>query len=597
MPRRAGEPKETIAVAASFTAEPIEDYLRFWMEELDFEFRIEFAPYNQVFQQLLDPQSLVSANGEGINVLLLRLEDWLRHDDDRERELVLKSHVQDLRLALDVASQRSATPYLIVLCPASTAAVADAELLAVLDSLEELLAFGLEGAPNIHLVKSSDLERLYPVEKYYQEHSDAETHIPYTPACFSSIATMIARRIYGMRSDPYKVIVLDCDYTLWKGVCGEDGAMGIKVEPPWRFLQEFMVAQHDAGMLICLCSKNNEADVLAVFDLVSDLPLKRGHITSYRLNWNAKSENIRSLSRELGLGLDAFIFIDDNPVECAEMAAHCPEVLTLQLPPEPQAIEAFLTSVWAFDHWKTTAEDRNRTVLYRQDLQRALARKQSLTLDNFFARLELRVNVTRMMPHHVGRASDLTRRTNQFNFQSIRRSEGELERLRRMRELDCFVVDVTDRFGSYGIVGLMVFEKVPGALSVDTFLLSCRALGKGVEHRMLAKLAEIAKEKEVDRVEVRFIPTERNRPAYDFLESVGSGLRTGDNKGFVYTFPAEEILSLAVHTHSGELGRPVQCSSGIASESKKSRAPLNSTVKSAVSVDSRYPSEQTSTDG
>ena len=130
------------------------------------------------------------------------------------------------------------------------------------------------------------------------------------------------------------MIVLDCDNTLWKGVCGEDGPLGIEITPPYRALQEFMVGQANAGRLLCLCSKNNESDVLDVFEQRTDMLLREEHFVSRRINWNSKSDNLQSLARELNLGLESFIFVDDNPVECADVEINCPGVLTLQLPTE-----------------------------------------------------------------------------------------------------------------------------------------------------------------------------------------------------------------------------------------------------------------------
>src|SRR5437762_6527074 len=135
---------------------------------------------------------------------------------------------------------------------------------------------------------------------------------------------------------PYKVVVLDCDHTLWKGVCGEDGPAGIAVTAPHQFLQRFVLEQMQRGALICLCSKNNEADVFAVFDERSDMVLNRRHLAGWRINWNSKSENLKSLAAEMNLPLGSFILIDDNPVECAEVKANCPGVLTLQLPQESE---------------------------------------------------------------------------------------------------------------------------------------------------------------------------------------------------------------------------------------------------------------------
>ena len=174
--------------------------------------------------------------------------------------------------------------------------------------------------------------------------------VPYTPVFFTALATMIARRFHALQRAPHKVIVLDCDQTLWGGVCGEDGPQGnLPRRCRRKALQEFMRAQHAAGRLLAVCSKNSEEDVREVFAQRLDMPLRHEHFATWRVNWSPKSENIKSMAKELNLGLDSFIFVDDNPVECAEVEANCPGVLTLQLPENPAEIPQFLKHCWAFD--------------------------------------------------------------------------------------------------------------------------------------------------------------------------------------------------------------------------------------------------------
>ena len=165
---------------------------------------------------------------------------------------------------------------------------------------------------------------LYPVPDYYDPHGDELGHIPYTPAFYAALGTAVARKIHALRRAPYKAIVLDCDGTLWDGVCGEDGPEGVSLDPPRRFLQEFMLAQRDAGMLLCLSSKNNEQDVLETFRANPRMPLQPEHFVARRINWEPKSAHLVSLAGELNLGLDSFIFVDDNPTECAELAGPLP---------------------------------------------------------------------------------------------------------------------------------------------------------------------------------------------------------------------------------------------------------------------------------
>src|SRR6185503_20000636 len=206
-------------------------------------------------------------------------------------------------------------------------------------------------------------------------------------------------------------------------VCGEDGPRGINLDPPRKTLQEFLRRQHDSGQLLCLCSKNNEEDVRDVFQCRPEMPLRSEHFVARRVNWRSKSENLRSLAAELKVGLDSFVFIDDNPMECAEVEANCPEVLCLQLPEDPALIPQFLKHLWVFDHLKLTAEDKKRAVLYHQNHQREQFQAQSLNLADFMAGLNLRLQIEEVKPDQLARIAQLTQRTNQFNFTTRRRSD------------------------------------------------------------------------------------------------------------------------------------------------------------------------------
>lgn len=301
--------------------------------------------------------------------------------------------------------------------------------------------------------------------------------------------------------------MLDCDETLWRGVCTEDGPLGLSIDAPHQALQVFMVARQQAGMLLCLCSKNREADVFSVFEQRTDMPLKREHLVSWRINWRPKSENLKSLAEELDLGLSSFIFLDDSPLECAEVRAHCPAVTTLQLPGDSDRIPQFLDYVWAFDQLKTTREDQQRTSYYQQNLQRDCWRREALTFADFLAGLELKIEISAMTASQLPRVSQLTQRTNQFNFTTIRRTEAEVRHVCESGPLESLVVKVKDRFGDYGLVGVILFESLADTIRVDTFLLSCRALGRGVKHRMLVHLGQIAAERQLKSIEIPYIPT------------------------------------------------------------------------------------------
>jgi FkbH-like protein/FkbM family methyltransferase len=449
----------------------------------------------------------------------------LRESPASETYDKVERNVHELISALKSLDQRSQTPHLIFLCPASPVAAQSLDQQLLFRQMEQRLGSELDGLSNVRVVRSAELLSAYPVASFYDPHGDQLGHIPYTSSFFTALGTLIARKYQALCRDPYKVVVLDCDQTLWDGFCGEHEAPGIEIDPPRQTLQEFMVGQHEAGMILCLCSKNNEKDVIDVFESHPEMPLKRHHILSWQINWRPKSESIKALAYDLQLGLDSFIFIDDDPIECAEVQALCPEVLTLQLPTEAADIPKFLEHVWAFDHRKVSEEDKQRTRLYQQNKTREDSRQASLTLGSFLRGLGLQIRISEIAPQHLTRVAQLTQRTNQLNFTTIRRSEAQVQQVIQSGTLECLVVEVSDRFGDYGLVGLIFFKSVSEAVAVDTFLLSCRALGKGVEHRMLAKLGEIAAERALIRVDVPFLPSGSNQLALDFLNDVSSEFR------------------------------------------------------------------------
>ena len=269
------------------------------------------------------------------NIYALRKER-IKNSDNRahhvgERENALQRSTEEFCTAIESFMKNSNIPMVVGICPRTTNAEKDSILSVILNQTEGNLLSAVSKIPNVYTIDSNAFINRYPVDEVFDPDSYELGHIPYTSEFYASIGTTVFRMFFNLINKPYKVIALDCDNTLWKGVCGEDGAEGIKLSPPFLALQNFIVEQMKAGMLICLCSKNNEEDVFDVFDKRDDMKLKREHLVSWRTNWNMKSENLKSLAKELNLGLDSFIFIDDNPVECADIKINCPEVLTLQL--------------------------------------------------------------------------------------------------------------------------------------------------------------------------------------------------------------------------------------------------------------------------
>jgi len=451
-----------------------------------------------VLQECLDPTSESGQNGAGgLNVFLIRPSD-------------LGDALTETGQAIASLAARSSATQLVMLCPDQTP-VAD------LSTLTTPLA----GLANVALVTDEQLAALYPVGEIFDPESDASGHIPYTETIFVAAATGIVRTLSLRSRPPVKVLALDADNTIWGGVCGEDGTSGIRLEGPYLALREFALAKRREGLLLVLVSKNREADVDRVFaDRADDLLLTKADFSGWKVNWNPKSQSLRELAAELNLGLDSFVFLDDNPAEIGEVTANAPGVLALTLPENADEFPAFLAHLWPLDTLPATAEDAARAEFYRQESERRDLRAAAPTFADFLRGLNLQIEITETTAEDLPRVAQLTKRTNQFNANPLRLSEGELAD-KIAAGATCLSVRVSDRFGDYGLVGAMLQGPVSGeTLSSDLFLLSCRAMGKGVERVMLKTLAERALAAGAKTLSITFTETDRNEPVRRFFEGL-----------------------------------------------------------------------------
>jgi FkbH-like protein len=530
-----------IVIAATFVAEPLEVPLAWLLREAGLAETLVFAPYNQVFQQLLDPDSVTASNAAGVNVLLIRLEDFIRDEADTTRAAAIleRAAAELLDVLTEHTRRANGTTLLAILAPTPQST---AQLDALLVQLSEAALQHARTLNGLKLLQDSELADLSGPDRTDAARNNL-AHIPYTDEYFAAIALAITRKIHAVKVPAAKVLVLDCDNTIWSGVVGEDGIDGVLISPPFLALQEFAVAQHAKGVLVCLASKNVDSDVLQLFEQRADMHLRLDHVVAHRINWEPKASNVRSLATELNLGLDAFVFLDDNPVECAQMRAALPQVVTLQLPPEPQ-IADFLAHLWCFDKLTVTAEDAVRTQMYRQNSARLAMESTVGDIAQFISALEIKIDIATPGRDEWARVGQLTQRTNQFNTTTRRRTDQAVMAL-EAEGVRVFRVRVSDRFGDYGLVGALFVAQSESGLTVDNFLLSCRVLGRGVEHAMLRHVGELALSHGLDCVSVLFAPTTRNIPAHAFLNSVAAQYAEPTADGVVYRIPAREAANLA----------------------------------------------------
>ncbi|MCG8569095.1 MAG: HAD-IIIC family phosphatase [Spirochaetes bacterium] len=549
--------KDNIVVTSMFHFEPLLDGLNFWKNKLNYSLDFTLAQYNQVFQELLNPASLLRSNEKGMNVLLIRFEDWFHYYENKEQhEKTIKTNTES-RADIDYLNKtfqyfmESLKTYLtesncytyIIICPTSHIYHYNLTWCNLFSQMEEQLLNLTKENDSIDGIRSSEFHHIYQTKNIFEPVKNQLGHIPFTNEFFYFLGTLIIRRYFSLNSHPYKVFVLDCDNTLWEGICGEQKPNELKITKRFTKFQKFLLDQKNQGKLLTLCSKNIEKDVQRVFDQNPSMLLKEKDIVDSKINWQPKSENILELADCLNLNPDSFIFFDDNPVECAEVKTKCPEVFTINFSAEEEKLEQILNHYWIFDASSPTKEDANRTALYQANINREKEQKQSNSFEDFLNNLNLQINIKPMTENEMSRVSQLTKRTNQFNFTTIRRNINDIKKLSSTND-HCLTVHVSDRFGVYGLVGVIIYKKEETVLKIDTFLLSCRVLGRGVEHKMISELSKIAAQDHLAEILVPYVKTEKNQSAQIFLETIGAKYQTIDHQDVYYHLPAKKFKNL-----------------------------------------------------
>ena len=495
--------KLAVSIGASFTADPLSLFVPFWSDLLGRSVRFDIVPPAELFQQLLTPGAILHGDGRAPVFLLIRWHDLVtgnNGDDD------------GAQMARELASAIHAAPghYTVILCPDEKHHYGAAD---------KVFTKSLEGAANARILSAREVFTLYGIGLPFDTDADEIAHTPYTMEAFAALSGAILRRAIGAQRKPIKLIAVDCDNTLWRGVVGEDGVDELHIDAGNFALQEMLGRQAESGCILVLLSKNDQHDVDRVFQTRRDMVLQREHVLAKGINWRAKSENLIEIAERLRVGEDAILFLDDNPVEIAEMQAALPDICAIQTPVESEALRLFAHHFWPFDAVPATQEDAARVKMYREEAVRADERRAAPSLQSFLASLELEIDIFKAGPSDITRLAQLTQRTNQFNINLKRLAEAGLTECAEQQGNHVFGVRVKDRFGDYGIVGLIGASSNGAMVSAELFMLSCRALGRGVEHAMAAHLGALAVSLGCMHVRFDWKHGPRNEPARAFLET------------------------------------------------------------------------------
>ncbi len=335
------------------------------------------------------------------------------------------------------------------------------------------------------------------------------------------IAEQLSSAIAAVSGKRAKCLILDLDNVLWGGIIGEDGFDRIELNndgqgKAWFDFQKVILKLHQSGIMLAICSKNNEDEALAVIDQHPSMVLRLDNFSARRINWQNKATNLQELAGELNLGLDSFVFLDDSPYEREYVRSILPQVQVPDLPNDPANYADFLARLPYFETFQVTTEDHQRGVLYKQEQERKQIEKTSKSHLDFLHCLKTTVRVKPINNFNLPRASQLTQRTNQFNLTTKRYSEAELLNLSKQQDWRILVLSASDRLGDLGIVAIAMVKLANGVAVLDSFLVSCRVLGRGIEQAFLALVLKTAKESDANSLQAQFIASEKNTVAKTF---------------------------------------------------------------------------------
>lgn len=336
-----------------------------------------------------------------------------------------------------------------------------------------------------------------------------------------------------------KALVVDLDNTLWGGVIGEDGIHGIKLSAEYsgagyQALQRAMLDLSRKGILLAICSKNNPEDAMEALEHHPDMLLRPQHFAAMRINWNDKAQNLREIAAELNIGIDSLAFLDDNPAERESVRATLPEVTVIDLPKDPIDYAAALRDCPVFERLALSQEDQERTALYAAERESSHAAQTFTSTEDFFRFLDQEAEVAPVGPATLARVAQLTQKTNQFNLTTRRYTEQQIAELAAGPGTQVTSIRVRDRYGDHGLVGVAITRDRGADCEIDTFLLSCRVIGRTVETALLAHLAEQARSRGRNRLLGRFLPTRKNAPARDFYSQNGFQPQPQDGEGSLW---------------------------------------------------------------
>jgi len=503
----------------------------------NFEIRVHTSGFNQYRQEIIDPESQLYRHSPDVVFLSVDLftltEDIIYSNADNLSEL-FEERINDFLQLLETLDQNLTGIQVFIdnffyFRPVAMATLeynSTYSYLQLENMANSLLVETVAGLNNVKIVDLKSLVAQKGAENLFDErmHYLAKSH--WSQAGLQELTGLYLRYFKAFKGIRKKCIVLDLDNTLWGGIIGDDGVENIKLSndgegKAFYDFQRELLKLYNRGILLAINSKNTEDIVLETMKKHPYMILKPEHFISMKINWNNKAQNMKEIADEINISLDSLVFLDDSEFEREIISSQFPEIYVPALPKDFSEYPNFIRQLNIFDFLNLTGDDFARNKMYKSNIQRDKLRKSTMNIEDFYFSLDMEATINKITPFQVPRIAQMTQKTNQFNLRTQRYTESDIKRFMEDENHDVYFLSLADKFGNNGIVGTAIVNLDGGTAFIDSFIFSCRALGRTAETALLNFLIDDVEKKGIQKLEGEYLSTKKNMPCKDFYKDHG----------------------------------------------------------------------------
>jgi FkbH-like protein len=538
-----------IALLGNFTLNGLKEVLEVISYERKLDLKIYDSPYAQFKQEIINQDSEWHNFTPDVTFLILNFDaligdarfEYYSWNEERRKQLIDKTCDEFENFLVNALNSQNGKIIVsnFVIPTFSPFGIYDCKIKYTLrdfvNTLNQIIKKTIEEHSTLYCIELDSFFLKFGEKNLKNEKLRFLADIIVSPSHIPDLAKNLMRYIKPLFGLTKKCLVLDLDNTLWGGILGEEGFDKISLDskaPGNAFLefQKVILQLYNRGVILAINSKNNYLDVKEVFEKHPKMILKESNFANAQINWDDKASNMAKISKNLNIGIDSFVFWDDDPVNRELIKSQCPEITVIDVPKDPAQYANTLKEIDEFDSYNVTLEDSQKGKMYAEQNLRKKDEKKFSNLDEFLTSLEMQVKIKNADKFTIPRISQLTMKTNQFNLTTKRYSPEEIEKIVNSSRYLVKTFSVQDKFGDNGLTGLYIVNKEDKKKwKIDTFLMSCRIMGRNIEKVMMADLIDEAIEEKIENISGEYVSTKKNEVARELYQKLGF-LKLGENK-------------------------------------------------------------------